>query len=107
MTTETLSWVDEARRLLAEGHNAEAISRQIGISGETIRVRLDINGAAERYRKKLQRYRHEGKNLVVRRKASRDAHVIAPTPLIPPKVSVPYVSILAGALDRPYQMVRL
>ena len=100
-------WQEEAARMLAEGMTPDAIGRQLGVNASTVRVRLDINGALAKYQAKLERNRHEGKNRVINRKASREAHVTAPTPLLPPKVSVPYVSMLVGVLDRPYRMVRL
>lgn len=57
-------WHDQARELLATGLRVQQVADLIGKSDDAIRVALNINGAADRYRARLERMKARKKQAI-------------------------------------------
>lgn len=104
------AWIEDARRMLAEGHSVRAISRALGVSRTSLRYRLNINGARDQERTARRRSIPEGDM----RRSVHSGHIVTKLrsvtvtpPLETGKISLPFVAILAGHVSPAYQMVRL
>lgn len=94
---------EEARRLYDHGMTVTEIARVVSASPRSIRRRLNINGAADRERIRVERIRSG--EITPAPRASKGVG-LAPQRPVPAKVSVPFVGILAGHVSPSYEMVQ-
>jgi hypothetical protein len=104
-------WVEEARRLIANGTPVQLAARQLGKSEYAVRFNLDINNF--RARRKAEESRRDRRKTPVEPKPlspetiKRRQYDHTSAPAVPGgKVTLPAVSILASAEPEPTRTIR-
>lgn len=87
----TYPWHDQARELLATGLRVQQVADLIGKSDDAVRVALNINGAADRYRARLERMKARKKQVIEAVPQSCGPRVMT--------ITLPFISLPAPACE--------